>query len=162
MTTNHAMRASLGFVAASLGASLIGALTMRGKGSPKGAWYRTLRKPSYQPPSWVFGPVWTVLYGAIAYAGYRTWRMARSPARTRALALWGAQMALNAAWTPLFFGARRPRAALADMFALDAAVLGHVGVTARRAPRAAVAMAPYLAWLGFATALNAAIVAKNR
>ena len=157
----HGVRAGIAFLAASFGASLIGSLAMRGRGSADSRWYRSLRKPSYQPPSWVFGPVWTVLYGAIAYAGYRTWRLPRSRQRTRALALWGLQLGLNAAWTPLFFAARRPRAALVDLLALDASVLGYLRAIARRDRRAAIATAPYAGWLGFATALNAAIVAKN-
>lgn len=135
---------------------------MRGKGRPQGSWYRGLRKPSFQPPGWVFGPAWTVLYAAIAYSGWRVWKAPPSRERDRALRLWGLQLALNAAWTPLFFGARRPGIALVDIVALDVAASGYA-VSARAVDRPAAIIAfPYLAWLGFATLLNATIAAKNR
>ncbi|HYG68790.1 MAG TPA: TspO/MBR family protein [Anaeromyxobacteraceae bacterium] len=137
---------------------------MLGSGSRAAArrpWYRLLRKPPWQPPPQVFGPVWGALYVAIGISGYRVWR-SRSPARRRALALWGAQLALNAAWTPLFFGRRRTRAALVDLSLLVPAVAAYA-ITARRADALAGAlMIPYLGWTGFAWTLNAAIVSRNR
>lgn len=151
--------AAASFTLLSYGAALAGRLLMRGR--PNGWWYRVLRKPSYQPPSWVFPPVWTFLYGCIAYAGYRVFRASPSPMRTAALGLWGTQLTLNAAWTPLFFGAHRGRAALVDTVALDLAVLSFAGAASRVDRRAAAATAPYAAWLGLATALNASIVARN-
>ena len=151
----------LGFTLLSYGAAALGSLAMRGTRRPDGAWFRSLDKPSFQPPPWVFGPVWTVLYGTIAYAGYRVWKAPKSPARTRALVLWGTQLALNAAWTPLFFGARRPKAALADLAALDVAAGAFAAQAARVDQRAAVAFAPYLAWLSFASVLNGSIAANN-
>ncbi|CAN5903229.1 tryptophan-rich sensory protein [soil metagenome] len=151
----------IGFGLLTAAAAGLGTLTMRGKGRPDGRWFRNLDKPSFQPPNWVFAPMWTVLYASIAYSGYRVWRAEKSPDRTRALALWGAQLGLNAAWTPLFFGARKPGLALADIIALDAVATSYV-VTARRVdPMAAKAFVPYLGWIGFATALNTSIVAKN-
>jgi translocator protein len=149
------------FAALSYGAAALGALTMRGRGAPDGLWYNSLQKPSFQPPSWAFGPVWTVLYGTIAYSGYRIWRAPKSPERARALTLWGAQLALNAAWTPLFFGARQPGVALADIIALDLAAGAYTAAAATVDATAAKVVAPYLAWISFATVLNAAIVAKN-
>ena len=151
----------LGFTLLSYGAAALGSLAMRGKGRPEGRWYRSLDKPSFQPPPYVFGPVWTVLYGTIAYAGYRVWKAPSSAARTRALALWGTQLVLNAAWTPLFFGARRPKAALADIVALDAAAGAFAVQAAAVDKRATAAFVPYLAWIGFASVLNGSIVAKN-
>lgn len=151
----------LGFAALSYGAAALGNLAMRGRGSPDSPWFRALAKPSFQPPDWVFGPVWGVLYGAIAYSGYRIWRAPASPARTRALALWGTQLVLNAAWTPIFFGAHRPGLALAELGGVDAAAGLYAAAAARVDRPAAIAVAPYLAWLGFATTLNGAIVAKN-
>lgn len=152
----------MGFVGACLGVSLAGTLAMRGRSSRSKRWFRSLRKPSYQPPGWVFGPVWTALYGAIAYSGWRVWRAEPSRARTRSLALWAGQLALNGAWTPLFFGARRPGLALADLLALDVAAAAYTVSAARVDRTAAIAFAPYLGWLGFATLLNGSIVAKNR
>lgn len=154
--------AGLGFAAASFGAAAFGGLAMRGKGRPDGAWYQALDKPSFQPPSWLFAPVWSALYGAIAYSGYRIYQSPDSPERSTALKLWATQLALNAAWTPTFFGARRPGLALGDIAALDAAATAYVVVAAKVDKRAAQILAPYLAWLGFATVLNASIVVKNR
>ncbi|MDB4960595.1 MAG: TspO/MBR family protein [Myxococcales bacterium] len=151
----------IGFAALSYGAAAIGTLAMRGRGRPKGLWYRLLRKPSYQPPAAVFGPVWTILYGTIAYSGWKIWKAERSTARTAALGMWGVQLVLNGAWTPLFFGARRPRLALLDIIALDLAAAGYTAVARRVDVPAARAVVPYLGWLGFATVLNSRIVAET-
>lgn len=158
---NSSKLAALAFGALSYGVSAIGALVMKKRGPADGLWYRSLPKPSYQPPSWIFGPVWTVLYGAIAYSGYRIWRAPRSSERTRALALWSAQLALNGAWTPIFFGAHKPRIALVDIVALDATATAYAAAAAKIDKRAAVVVAPYLAWLAFATTLNGSIAAKT-
>ena len=153
---------ALGFGAAALGAGALGVLTMFGEGRPDGAWFQALKKPWFQPPNYLFGPVWTVLYGMIAYSGYRVWKQPASPGRTRALKLWGAQLALNALWTPLFFGAQRPDLALVDIVALDAAVLAYAATAAKVDRPAAGLMVPYMGWIAFATALTSAIVLKNR
>ena len=97
------------------GATVLSALvgvraTQRGK-----PWYRLLRKSKLNPPDAVFGPVWTALYALNSVSAARVYRSEPSRARTRTLALWDIEQALNAAWTPLFFGQRRPRAALADI-----------------------------------------------
>jgi translocator protein len=162
MTRKHAALAALGFGALAYGAAALGALAMRGKGNPNRLWYRLLRKPRFQPPNSVFGPVWAVLYATVAYAGWKVWSAEPSPERTRALALWGTQLGLNALWPPLFFGARKPGLALVDMAALDAAAIAFTAAAREVEPTAAKVFAPYLGWLGFATALNTAIVAKNR
>ena len=153
--------AGLGFVAATAGVAAIGTALLRGRGNPNGLWFRALDKPSFQPPNRVFAPVWTVLYAAIAYSGFRIWSAPKSPERTTALGLWAAQLILNGAWTPLFFGARRPVLAMADMVVLDAAALAYTAVASRVDKTAAGLVVPYLGWLGFATALNAKIVANN-
>lgn len=130
--------------------------TARGK-----PWYRLLRKSALNPPDAVFGPVWTGLYAASAISAARVYRAQPSPGRTRALALWGTQQALNAAWTPLFFGRRRPRAALVDLGLLWGA-LGSYAAQARKVDRAAAALVlPYLAWLSFAGLLNSEVIRKN-
>lgn len=156
----HGWAALAGFAAVAaataVGGSLVGPArpaTMR--------WYRSLAKPPFQPPASVFGPVWTGLYATIAWSGWRVWRAPSSPERTQALVLWSAQMAANAAWTPLFFGARRTSLALADLVAQLAATTGYTARAARVDGPAAAAMAPYLAWTAFAGALNAEIVRRN-
>ena len=157
----RSLKALLGFGALCAGAGALGSLTMFGKGSPSGSWYRSLAKPPGQPPGSVFGPVWTVLYGMIAYSGYRVYKAPKSPARTRALAAWGTQLALNAAWTPLFFGAQQTKLALADIALLDASVVTYALLARKVDKGASLAVLPYLAWISFATYLNAGIVAKN-
>lgn len=153
--------AGIGLTAASYGAAALGVVTMRGAGRPDGPWFRALDKPAFQPPNWLFAPVWTVLYGTIAYSGYRVWARPGSAARSRALAWWAAQLVLNAAWTPLFFGAQRPTPALVDIAALDIAAIAYALAAAKVDPRAMHVIVPYLAWIAYATALNASIVARN-
>ncbi|RSN26819.1 tryptophan-rich sensory protein [Amycolatopsis sp. WAC 04169] len=120
--------------------------------------YSGLELPSFAPPAWLFGPVWTVLYLAIAVSGWLYWK---SGGDRRALAWYAAQLLLNAAWTPLFFAAGAYGLALVDIVLLDVAII----VTAlyfRRSSRvSAVLLLPYLAWTLYATALTAAIVVLN-
>jgi translocator protein len=149
--------AAAAFAGLSAGAAALGGQTAR---AVRTRWYAALRKPRWQPPGRAFGPVWTLLYGLVATSGYRVWRT-RSPARSRALGLWGAQLALNAAWTPLFFGARRPRAALVDVALLVPCIAAYASTAARADRTAAWLVVPYLAWTGFALALNGAIVRRN-
>lgn len=118
-------------------------------------WYRTLARPAFAPPNWVFGPVWTLLYALMAVAAWRVSMAAPAPLRTWALALFLVQLALNLAWSWIFFHQHAIGAALAEVALLWAAI----GVTtlafSRVAPVAAWLMAPYWAWVTFATLLNA-------
>ncbi|MBZ5732890.1 tryptophan-rich sensory protein [Nocardioides sp. TRM66260-LWL] len=120
--------------------------------------YRALELPPYAPPSWVFGPVWTVLYVTIAVAGWLAWRAGAGP---RELSVWGVQLLLNLAWTPLFFAAGEYRWALVEIVALLASVVATVVVLGRVRRAAGLLLLPYLAWVAFATALNAGIVVLN-
>jgi len=125
-------------------------------------WYESLEKPVFTPPNWVFGPVWGGMYALTALSGWRVWRAPSSRQRTAALVLWGAQILLNGAWSPLFFGRRQPRTALADLVALGITT-GTYALMARKVDRTATMMVlPYLGWLGFAGALNEEIVRLNR
>jgi tryptophan-rich sensory protein len=124
-------------------------------------WYRRLKKPPFQPPPALFGPVWTALYALMVWSAVRVWKRPSSPARSRALRAWTGQLALNGAWSPLFFGARRPKAALADLALLGPAVAVYTRRAAAVDRGAAWMMAPYLGWLGFATLLNEEIVRRN-
>ncbi|MES1204624.1 MAG: TspO/MBR family protein, partial [Pseudomonadota bacterium] len=142
-------------------AAVAGTAALGGRVSRPGLWYRMLRKPPGNPPPVVFGPVWTALYAAMTASAYRVWRAPDSPERTRALRLWGLQLALNAAWSPAFFGAHRPRVSLAIVSAMVPSIAAYMAV-ARKVDRGASAlMAPYLAWTSFATYLNAQIVRRN-
>lgn len=121
--------------------------------------YRSLDQPPFAPPSWVFGPVWTVLYVLIAVAGWLSWRAAGVDSAT---GWWGAQLVLNAAWTPIFFAAGEYGWALVEILVLLAVLGVAVAALRRRSTAAAWLMAPYVAWVGFATLLNASIWWLNR
>ncbi|MFC4117210.1 TspO/MBR family protein [Nonomuraea zeae] len=126
------------------------------------AWYRTLRKPRWQPPSQAFGLVWTPLYGLIAYSGARALtEETEEDGRARLRRAFALNLALNAAWTPLFFAARAPRLALADIVALNASNVVLVRRFLRADRRAGLALLPYAAWTLFATALNVSIAVRN-
>ncbi len=147
------------FVAATALVSVVGgAVTRRGRG----LWYRTLRKPPQNPPAWLFGPVWTALYGLMSWSAYRIWKQPASADRPRALQIWTGQLALNGAWSPLFFGAHAPRAALVDLAGLWVAIAGYIKAAAKLDRLAAALMTPYLAWVTFAGTLNAGIIRRNR
>jgi translocator protein len=120
--------------------------------------YQQLRTPSWAPPSWLFGPVWTTLYVMIAVSGWLFWKRYGA---TWELGLFAVQLVLNAAWTPLFFAAGRYGWALVDIVALLAVIIALIVAFARRHRPAALLLVPYLAWVGFATALNASIVSLN-
>ena len=122
-------------------------------------WYATLNKPPFNPPNWVFAPVWTALYVMIAIAGWRTWL--QTGWRSRAMMLWLMQMALNFAWTPMFFGAHVPSAALIIIVCLLIAIVGFIRAAWPRDRIAAALFVPYALWVAFASVLNAAIVVLN-
>lgn len=143
-----------GNVAAVGAAAGIGGLASRDAAE----YYASLDRPSWSPPAGVFGPVWGVLYGAMATAAWMVGREGpERPDVRRALALYGAQLAVNAAWTPIFFGARRPRLAAADVVALLGLLAATVVAFWRVRPAAGALMLPYLLWVAYATALNLAI-----
>jgi len=127
-----------------------------------GAWYASLAKPSWNPPNYLFGPVWTVLYVLMAVAAWLVWRKAGFSGAGAALTLFVVQLALNALWSYLFFGMHRPDLAFYDIIALWAAVLGVAVLFWRVDHVAAGLMVPYLAWVGFASYLNFTLWQLNR
>lgn len=124
-------------------------------------WYASLVKPPFNPPPWVFGPVWTILYIAMSVAAWRVWLRAGRPGRLNALGWYFAQLALNALWSPVFFGMQQPGLALGVILALLAALAFTVVRFWPLDRLAAWMLLPYLAWVSFATILNASIVALN-
>lgn len=124
-------------------------------------WYPGLRKPSWTPSPRAFGPVWTILYAQMAYSAARVARSS-DPGRRCALALWWLQLGLNAAWTPVFFGARRTGAGAVVIGALLPAVAATGVASARVDRRAGLLYAPYLAWSAYAAALDLEIWRLNR
>ena len=142
------------FGAAAAGAALLGGLGVAGTTDE----YATLVQPSWAPPSWLFGPVWTVLYAMIAVSGWLVWRRA---GWQPALTVYAAQLLLNAAWTPIFFGFGRYGLALVDIVAMWVLIGATIVMFRPLSKLAAGLLLPYWAWVTFATALNAAIVRLN-
>jgi len=135
------------------GGSLIGFFVRPGE------WYAALEKPWFNPPDWVFGPVWSVLYAMIAAAGWLVWR--RDPT-SPAMRVWIVQLILNFAWTPIFFGAHMIGLALIIIVALLVAIAAFIALARERDPVAALLFMPYALWVGYASALTAAILVLNR
>ena len=125
-------------------------------------WYSTLDKPGFTPPSWVFGPVWTVLYALQGLAAWLVWKAGLDRRWVRiALALFTIQFVLNLAWSPAFFDLESPILGLVVIVPLWVAIVATIAAAARVEYRAAVLLVPYLAWVSFATALNYAIWMLN-
>ena len=144
----------IGFGAAAATAALIGVLGVAGTTDE----YQSLQQPAWAPPSWLFGPVWTVLYVMIAVSGWLVWRRT---GWTTALTVYAAQLALNAAWTPIFFGFGQYGLALVDiavLWLLIGATIWLFRPVSRPAP---LLLVPYWLWVTFATALNFAIWHAN-
>jgi tryptophan-rich sensory protein len=125
-------------------------------------WYQGLDKPPWQPPGWVFGPAWTTLYALIAVGSARALDRSPDEARRSALARsLAVNLVLNAGWNWLFFRARRPDLALAEVALLEASTLDLARRTGRADPVAGRLLWPYAAWVTFASALNRAIAHRN-
>lgn len=126
------------------------------------SWYVGLNKPAFNPPNWVFGPVWTALYVLMALAAWRVWQAGPADGRRRrAITLYGVQLALNLGWSLIFFGLRQPGLALAEIALLLAAIIATALAFWRVDRPAGLMMAPYVAWVGFAGLLNLAIWWQN-
>jgi tryptophan-rich sensory protein len=127
-----------------------------------GPWYKALKKPSWQPPDWLFGPAWTLIFALIAVSVAVAWRDARSNGeRAAILALFIVNALLNIAWSLLFFAWRRPDWSVVEVVLLWLSI---VGLMVRVWPvnrLAALLLAPYLAWVSFAAVLNWAVVRLN-
>jgi benzodiazapine receptor len=124
-------------------------------------WYRDLQKPAWSPPNWAFAPVWTALYVAMGVAAWLVWRRA-VPGVPAALALFAVQLALNVAWSGLFFGLHSPGTALLDIVLLWLAILATLVAFWRISPAAGILLLPYLGWVSFAASLNYTIWRMNR
>ncbi len=126
------------------------------------AWYNTLNKPSFAPPNWIFGPVWTLLYAMMGVAFFLIWRLGLKKKKTKlAVKFFAAQLALNFIWTPVFFGLRAPFPALFIIAAMWGMIVLTILAFDRLSRPAAYLLLPYLMWVSFATILNGAIVVLN-
>lgn len=152
-------RAVAVFVALSFAAAGIGQL-LSGPDVP--GFYRMLERPPLSPPPWVFAPVWSVLYLLIGVSGALMWQFRDHVRGRQALTWWGIQLALNAAWSGLFFGLQAPGAALMNIVMLWAAIAAYTLTAATLDRRAAWLFVPYLAWVSFAAYLNAGVWWLNR
>jgi benzodiazapine receptor len=159
----HAMRqavAAILFIVVSLSAGALGSLATR-RAIPE--WYSQLTRPTWAPPNWVFGPVWSLLYVSMGIAAWLVWQRAGEVrAAAWPLALFFAQLALNAAWSLLFFGLRQPGWAFLEILALWALILATLLAFWQVRPLAGALLLPYLAWVSFASALNYALWRLNR
>lgn len=148
------------FLAASF---LVAALGGSATATSVDSWYPTLAKPPWTPPSWLFPPVWTVLFAVMAVAAWLVWRRGglRLPANRLPLAAYALQLVLNGAWSWLFFALQRPDWALVDVALLWLAIGVTTALFYRRVRAAGWLLVPYLAWVTYAAALNLAIVRLN-
>lgn len=142
--------ALIGWLGVTFLAPLCGTLAV----ADAGAYYASLTRPEWSPPGWIFGPVWTALYSLMAVAAWLVWRRGGWREQRFALSLYLFQLVLNAFWTPLFFGLRRPDFALAEIIFLWCAIAATLIAFSKKQRLAASLLAPYLAWVSFATALN--------
>jgi translocator protein len=148
-------------VAAAAGAALAVAV-LGGLSTDIGPWYRSLVEPSWKPPDSLFGPVWTLIYACAAVAGVKAWQRAESRAwREWMLGLFALNAFLNVSWSLLFFRLRRPDWALAEVGLLWLSILALAVFLGRVSRTSAWLMAPYLAWVALAAALNFAVVRLN-
>ena len=128
-----------------------------------GPWYRGLRKPSWQPPDWLFGPAWTLILGLAAWSAALGWVAAGNPAqRALVVALFSVNALFHLLWSPLFFKFRRPDWALAEVPLLWLSILALIVALAPISAFASWLLAPYLLWVAFAAWLNFTIVRLNR
>jgi tryptophan-rich sensory protein len=134
----------------------IGALI--GVNNVPGEWYQSLQKPFFNPPNWIFGPVWTTLYVMIGIAGARTWIRKLMGTRMR---LWFTQMVLNFLWSPIFFGMQSPTGGLVIIIPMLICIVAFITLTYSRDRISMWLFVPYAVWVAFATMLNASIVLLN-
>eukprot|EP00898_Chlorokybus_atmophyticus_P000081 jgi/Chlat1/1073/Chrsp110S08638 len=124
-------------------------------------WYKTLKKPSWNPPDWIFAPMWTALYCAMGYASYLVWQQGGWAQQALPLGMYAAQLVANFMWTPLFFGKHDMSNALADIVAMDIGVASCIALFRPVSTTASNLMIPYLGWILFATALNYNLLKNN-
>ncbi len=144
------------------GGCAIALLVAGGLATPIGPWYKALRKPSWQPPGWAFGPAWTLLLGLAAWSAAIAWNAAPDAAtRHSVIILFAVNAICHFAWSPLFFAMRRPDWALIEVVFLWASLVALIVGLWPISPFAAALIIPYFAWVSFAAVLNRAIVRLN-
>lgn len=124
-------------------------------------WYQSLQKPPFNPPDWIFAPVWTALYVMMAIAGWRVWRRVGIETRRGALAVFAVQLGLNLAWSLVFFGLQRIGLAFAEIVILLIAITANTIMFWRIDQLAGVLFVPYALWVAYAAVLNGALWVLN-
>ena len=142
------------FLVICLGISALGGLITA---TSVGSWYQALERPPFNPPDWVFAPVWSILYIMMAVAAWRVWRTAGFESRGKALAVFAVQLGLNLLWSFLFFGLQRIDLALIEILILLAVIIVNTVLFWRIDRLAGMLFVPYVLWVGFATMLNASL-----
>jgi tryptophan-rich sensory protein len=137
-----------------LGVSALGGLITA---TNVGSWYQGLERPPFNPPDWLFAPVWTVLYISMAVAAWRVWRAAGFDTRGKALVVFAVQLGLNLLWSFLFFGLQRIDLALIEILILLVVIIVNTAMFWRIDRLAGMLFVPYVLWVGFATMLNASL-----
>jgi tryptophan-rich sensory protein len=127
-----------------------------------GSWYQSIQKPSWNPPNWIFGPVWTTLYVLMGIALYLVWRSPDSARRRTALWLFGIQLTLNFFWSFIFFNRQQIGGALIEIIILWIFILLTIFAFAKLNKTAAWLLVPYISWVSFATLLTYTIWALNK
>jgi translocator protein len=158
MTPKHSWIGLCVFLAVCFAAGAIGGAVT----SPKiGNWYAALAKPSWNPPDWVFGPIWTALYCCMAVAGWLVWRQGGLSQALWPLTLFGVQLVLNVFWSCLFFGLQSPGLAFVELIVLWTAIAATMVMFWQRTMIAGILLLPYLAWVAYAGVLNFALWRLN-
>lgn len=150
--------ALIGFIVLCFAAAAIGGAATS---SSVNGWFQTLNQPSWAPPNWLFGPVWTALYLMMAVAAWLVWRSDKGTARRLLLILFGIQLVFNIAWSVIFFGLQSPGWAFAEILLLWLAIGATALAFKKVSTLAALLLLPYLAWTSFAAILNFAIWKLN-
>lgn len=124
-------------------------------------WYAGLNKPAWNPPNWIFGPVWTILYVLMGIAAYLVWEQKKDSSRRAALVVYAVQLFLNALWSIIFFTFKQPAIAFGEIIIMWIAIVATIILFWRIKPLAGILLLPYIAWVTFATALNFAVWQLN-
>lgn len=148
-----------GFLVASFSVAAIGGAATA---SSVGTWYQTLQRPAWNPPNWIFGPVWTLLYILMSVAAWRVWCRAEAATAQSSLRWFAAQLVLNLLWSLLFFGLRSPGLAFVEVLVFWAVLVVMLSQFWRADRIAGALWAPYVAWVSFASVLNGTIWWLNR
>jgi translocator protein len=151
----------LGIITAIAACELAGAVGSLFTAPAIGSWYALLQKPSLSPPNQVFAPVWTVLFALMGIAVFMVWEKRKDHRARIALLVFALQIALNVAWSALFFGLRSPLAGFIDIIILWLAIVWTIVVFRRVSPWSAWLLVPYLAWVSFAAYLNYSLMILN-